>query len=188
MAAKELMFNTDARSKLKKGVDALAKEIGSTVGLDRLRGIHLNDCLKDFGSRVDRHWHIGEGKIGEDGFRAAESALARELGAREGLVIATGGGTMMRPENRVALGENGLIVCLTCAAEEILRRLDGDTTRPMLAAPDKMERVKELLDIRMPVYVSLPVVVDTTGRSVAEVAEVVMTAYRNAQCKPSTST
>jgi deoxyribonuclease-4 len=54
----------------KKGVDALAKEIGSTVGLDRLRGIHLNDCLKDFGSRVDRHWHIGEGKIGEDGFRA----------------------------------------------------------------------------------------------------------------------
>lgn len=54
----------------KKGVDALAKEIDSTVGLGRLKGIHLNDCLKDFGSRVDRHWHIGEGKIGEDGFRA----------------------------------------------------------------------------------------------------------------------
>jgi deoxyribonuclease-4 len=32
--------------------------------------MHLNDCLKDFSSRVDRHWHIGEGKIGEEGFTA----------------------------------------------------------------------------------------------------------------------
>ena len=54
----------------KSGVEDLAREIGSTVGLSRLKGIHLNDCLKDFGSRVDRHWHIGEGKIGEEGFRA----------------------------------------------------------------------------------------------------------------------
>ena len=54
----------------KKGVDALAAEIKSTVGLERLKGIHLNDCLRDFGSRVDRHWHIGEGKIGDNGFKA----------------------------------------------------------------------------------------------------------------------
>lgn len=54
----------------KKRVVALEREIDSTVGIGRLKGIHLNDCLRDFGSRVDRHWHIGEGKIGEDGFRA----------------------------------------------------------------------------------------------------------------------
>jgi len=54
----------------KQGVDALAAEIDGTVGLRRLKGIHLNDCLRDFASRVDRHWHIGEGKIGEEGFRA----------------------------------------------------------------------------------------------------------------------
>lgn len=54
----------------KKGVVALEKEIDSTVGIGRLKGIHLNDCLRDFDSRVDRHWHIGQGKIGEDGFRA----------------------------------------------------------------------------------------------------------------------
>ncbi len=51
----------------KKGVDDLAMMIDATVGLRLLQGIHLNDCLKDLGSRVDRHWHIGEGKIGEDG-------------------------------------------------------------------------------------------------------------------------
>ncbi len=53
----------------KQSVDALAKKIDSTVGLDRLKGMHLNDCLRDFNSRVDRHWHIGDGKIGLDGFK-----------------------------------------------------------------------------------------------------------------------
>ena len=53
-----------------EGVDALARKIDETVGFDRLKGMHLNDCLRDFNSRVDRHWHIGEGKIGLDGFRA----------------------------------------------------------------------------------------------------------------------
>jgi deoxyribonuclease IV len=53
----------------RKDVDALAKTIEGTVGLKRLQGMHLNDCLKDFGSHVDRHWHIGEGKIGLDAFK-----------------------------------------------------------------------------------------------------------------------
>jgi deoxyribonuclease-4 len=53
----------------RKGVDALAEKISSTVGLKRLKGMHLNDCLRDFNSRVDRHWHIGEGRIGLDGFK-----------------------------------------------------------------------------------------------------------------------
>lgn len=53
-----------------QGVDAIARKIDDTVGLDRLKGMHLNDCLRDFDSHVDRHWHIGEGKVGEDGFKA----------------------------------------------------------------------------------------------------------------------
>ena len=53
----------------KTHVDALAKKIDTTVGLAQLKGMHLNDCLRDFGSHVDRHWHIGEGKIGIDGFK-----------------------------------------------------------------------------------------------------------------------
>ncbi len=53
----------------KKDVDALAKSIEKTIGLNMLKGMHLNDCLRDFNSRVDRHWHIGDGKIGLDGFK-----------------------------------------------------------------------------------------------------------------------
>jgi deoxyribonuclease-4 len=52
-----------------EGVNGLADKIASTVGLARLKGMHLNDCLKEFDSRVDRHWHIGEGTIGLDGFK-----------------------------------------------------------------------------------------------------------------------
>jgi len=52
------------------GVEALAKKIKTTAGLERMKGMHLNDCLRDFNSRVDRHWHIGEGKIGLEGFAA----------------------------------------------------------------------------------------------------------------------
>ncbi len=54
----------------RKGVDDLARAIDSAVGLTLLKGIHLNDCLREFGSHVDRHWHIGEGKIGENGLAA----------------------------------------------------------------------------------------------------------------------
>jgi len=54
----------------KRDVDALAKKIDTIIGLKKLKGMHLNDCLRDYGSHVDRHWHIGEGKVGLDGFRA----------------------------------------------------------------------------------------------------------------------
>lgn len=53
----------------KADVDALAETIRRTVGLERLKGLHLNDALRDLSSRVDRHWHIGEGRIGLEGFR-----------------------------------------------------------------------------------------------------------------------
>lgn len=54
----------------KNDVDVLAKKIDSLIGLDKLKGMHLNDCLRDFNSHVDRHWHIGEGKVGSEGFEA----------------------------------------------------------------------------------------------------------------------
>lgn len=48
---------------------AFRKELEKTVGLDRVKVLHLNDSKKDLGSRVDRHDHIGRGLIGVEGFR-----------------------------------------------------------------------------------------------------------------------
>ncbi len=52
------------------GLDATLREFDKLVGFSRLHLIHLNDSKTDFGSRVDRHWHIGKGKIGKEGMRA----------------------------------------------------------------------------------------------------------------------
>ena len=51
------------------GLDATLREFDRLVGLSRLHLVHLNDSKVDSGSRVDRHWHIGEGKIGKEGMR-----------------------------------------------------------------------------------------------------------------------
>jgi deoxyribonuclease-4 len=53
----------------KKAYQDTFKEFDKVIGLSRLKVIHLNDAVKDLGSRVDRHTHIGEGKIGLEGFR-----------------------------------------------------------------------------------------------------------------------
>lgn len=53
----------------KKAYEATFKEFDKVIGLSRLKVIHVNDSLKDLDSRVDRHQHIGEGKIGLEGFR-----------------------------------------------------------------------------------------------------------------------
>jgi deoxyribonuclease-4 len=53
----------------KKAYQATFKEFDKVIGILRLKAIHVNDSVKDLGSRVDRHEHIGEGKIGLEGFR-----------------------------------------------------------------------------------------------------------------------
>ncbi|MBN2119825.1 MAG: deoxyribonuclease IV [Candidatus Omnitrophica bacterium] len=52
-----------------EGLNNLVTEIDSLIGLDRLKLIHLNDTRDTLGSKKDRHWHIGEGQIGKEGFR-----------------------------------------------------------------------------------------------------------------------
>ena len=63
------LFEAGYELRNRAGVDQTLREFDSTVGLKRLYLLHLNDSKTDFGSRVDRHDHIGKGKIGKQGFR-----------------------------------------------------------------------------------------------------------------------
>ncbi len=64
----------------KKQFTATLKELKSTVGLERIKALHLNDSVKPLGSRVDRHAHIGHGEIGLDGFQfIVRSRLLRKI-------------------------------------------------------------------------------------------------------------
>jgi deoxyribonuclease-4 len=53
----------------KDGIERTLEKLNQTIGLERLHLIHLNDSKTPLGSRKDRHWHIGEGYIGLEGFR-----------------------------------------------------------------------------------------------------------------------
>jgi deoxyribonuclease IV len=60
-------FEAGYEFRTKAGIDATLREFDRLVGISRLHLLHLNDSKTEFGSRVDRHWHIGEGKLGREG-------------------------------------------------------------------------------------------------------------------------
>ena len=89
---------------------------------------------------------------GEAGFRRRESDLLAELSARDGIVLATGGGAVLAPENHVLLRERGFVVWLRTSVEQQLQRLVRDRQRPLLDTPDRRERLEQLARERDPVY------------------------------------
>lgn len=109
-------------------------------------------------------------RYGEAFFRAQERQAVRHAATQRDVVIAVGGGALLEATNRAALEATGQIICLDAAPEAILARLPGDSSRPLLAG-DPEARVRSVLAARAAHYASLPYHVDTTGLSVAEVAE-----------------
>ena len=89
---------------------------------------------------------------GEEHFRMLEREAAKELSGKKGLVIATGGGTLTFRENVDTLRKSGNIVLLDIPVEVVEERLKYDTTRPLLARPDKSEAIRELYNKRLPLY------------------------------------
>ncbi len=109
---------------------------------------------------------------GEAYFRARESELCQELGAEKSLVIATGGGAFLNPHNRAAFND-AILICLDASPEEILRRLDGATDRPLLQG-DKAARLRELMDARRAIYAAIPLHIQTDGRTPESVAREIL--------------
>jgi shikimate kinase len=113
-------------------------------------------------------------QVGEVGFRRLENELARELVLAESVVIATGGGFPLNPENIALLRRNGLIITLQATAETIYRRVCQEQHRPLLAEGDPLNRIITLLAARAPIYQNTDLTLDTTAKSLdALVAEVI---------------
>lgn len=89
---------------------------------------------------------------GEEYFRQLEREAARELSEKKGVVLAAGGGTLTFAENVEVLKKSGTIVLLDIPVEVVSERLRNDTSRPLLARPDKEEAMRELYNKRLPLY------------------------------------
>jgi shikimate kinase len=89
---------------------------------------------------------------GEEAFRQRESELLDELSCRPRIILATGGGAVLRPANRQLLRSRGFVIYLQANAEELARRTRGDTARPLLQVEDRLGRISELLEQRGPLY------------------------------------
>jgi shikimate kinase len=110
-------------------------------------------------------------ELGEPAFRDIESAVIKRLAEREGAVISTGGGAVLRQENMDILRNKGVIVCLAASAETIYDRTKRSKDRPLLKVDDPLARIRELLALRQPYYEKADIVVDTEGRSPMKVAD-----------------
>ncbi|MFN2131773.1 MAG: 3-dehydroquinate synthase [Anaerolineae bacterium] len=108
---------------------------------------------------------------GEAAFRALEAKVCRELSERHGLVIATGGGALVDPENRRAMLASGPVFCLGCRAEGILERLAGAEDRPLLDVEDRRAEIERLQGARQEAYAAIPRQIDTTALTTGQVAE-----------------
>lgn len=89
--------------------------------------------------------------VGEAAFRQLESQVLAEVSAYTNLVIATGGGIVLRRENWSYL-HHGLVVWLDVPVELLYARLAEDTTRPLLQDADPLKKLRVLLDQRQPLY------------------------------------
>lgn len=89
---------------------------------------------------------------GEDGFRKREAQVIDDLARQSGQVVATGGGVVLRPENRTNLKASGFVVYLNVPPHTLWERTRNDRNRPLLQVDDPLLRLKELYAQRDPFY------------------------------------
>jgi len=103
----------------------------------------------------------------EEGFRKREAGMIGELSLRQGIVLATGGGAVLRQENRTALKSRGAVVYLRCHPRELYLRTRHDKNRPLLQTEDPLKKLQELYAARHALYMETADIVLDSGRQSA---------------------
>ncbi len=148
------------------GKSAVGRQLARMLQLE----FHDSDAVVEQRTGVDIAF-IFE-KEGEAGFRRREREVIHALTAREGIVLATGGGAVLDADNRAVLASRGRVVYLDASVEQQLERTRLSNHRPLLETPDPAGRLAELMQERAPLYRELAtLVVATDSRMVREVAQ-----------------
>ena len=112
---------------------------------------------------------------GEPAFRDIEQrVIAETLASGQVRIIATGGGSVLRPANREVMRAHSTIVYLHTQPDDLARRLSRDTQRPLLQVADPRQRLRELYAVRDPIYREVAdIVVDATHKSAATLVNLI---------------
>jgi shikimate kinase len=137
----------------------------TTIGrqLARLLGREFVDLDQELEARCGVKVSLIFEIEGEAGFRRRESQLLEECTRRRDIVLATGGGAVISPENRRHLKERGVVIYLRATGAELYRRVARDRNRPLLQTADPRARIDSLLAERGPLYDEVASITFETG-------------------------
>jgi shikimate kinase len=111
---------------------------------------------------------------GESGFRSREKRVIDDLTQEESIVLATGGGAVLDPENRIALANRGLVVYLNAPIELLVARTRNDANRPLLQVPNRNEKMREIIRQREPLYREIAhLTIDTGAQSMSDIVNTI---------------
>jgi shikimate kinase len=159
----------------------------TAVGRHLARTLHLP--FHDSDAEIERRTGVDIPfifeKEGEAGFRQREREAIEALTQLPGIVLATGGGAVLLPENRRHLAERGCVVYLETSVAQQADRVRHGRHRPLLAAGDASSRLGQLMNARAPLYSEIAdLVVSTDGRRVHSVAEEILRELASARGGP----
>ena len=147
------------------GKSVIGRRLAERLGLSFM---DLDDLIEEKAGMAIREIFASEG---ESGFRQRERELIAGLANRRNCVIATGGGAVLDSENVRALKAGGVLVCLQADPEIILKRIGTDAHRPLLQLPDRMAKIRELLEQRASAYAQADLLMETSGAAVEEIVD-----------------
>jgi len=149
----------------------------SAVGRQLARLLHLEflDSDEEIESRTGVDIPFIFEKEGEAGFRKREARVIDDLSRKDGVVLATGGGAVMDPQNRNHLGARGFVIYLHTSVDQQLSRTRKGRDRPLLDSDDPRVVLESLMAIREPLYREVAdLTVETDGRKVRAVANEIL--------------
>ena len=151
------------------GKTTVGRRLADELGCDFFDSDH--EIIDKTGVSIEHIFDIE----GEKGFRNREAQILSELSQKTGAVIATGGGIVLRSENRALLQQSGIVVYLASSIEQLLQRTSKSKNRPILEKSlDREKTIRDILSAREAYYREVSdLEVDTTGKQLYEVIKVI---------------
>lgn len=152
----------------------------TTIGrhLARMLDLEFVDSDREIESRTGAAIPLIFEIEGEAGFRDREARVIADLSERSGIVLATGGGAVLRPENRARLKDRGFVVYLRAPLKQLYERTRRDRSRPLLQAGNPRQVLARLVSERDPLYREVAdLIIDTEHRTVKSIATEISEKY-----------